>query len=259
MTLHRLIAIAPFALAAVPAQADALLDQALANGGAYKAADWAYVSTMQVWAGGSTVVGDAFDRVRNGQRARPPLREQKVVRYDPSLPPGQREKVVYSKNSDVVDVETDEDDELPAYGEMRQLVQGKPKRIADTVASATYRFAVDPAQVRKIGGADLDFDPDTGAAMPPLTGTAVVQKMGPGAPYIRTLLVALPNNDGKGRGNAAGKVKQLSFGFRFAPDPQRGVKLLQAFGMDSSLQGLGLVTVDFSVLNKVGNYRFVGK
>jgi hypothetical protein len=29
--------------------------------------------------------------------------------------------------------------------------------------------------------------------------------------------------------------------------------------MDSSLQGLGLVTVDFSVLNKVGNYRFVGK
>lgn len=251
------LALLPLALAAVPAHADALLDQALANGGAYNPADWAYVSTVQVWAGGSTVVGDAIDRARSGERARPPLRDQKVVRYDPSRPPGQREKVVYSKNSDAVHVETDEDDDLPAYAEMRQLIQGQPKRVGDTVATATYRFSVDPAQVRKIGGADLDIDSET--PLPPLAGTAVVQKTGPGAPYIKTIVVALPTNEGKGRGNAAGKVKQLSFGFRFAPDPQRGVQLLQAFGMDSSLQGLGLVTVDFSVLNKVSNYRFVGK
>lgn len=259
MTKLHLLAAAPLALAGVPASADALLDQALANGGAYNAADWAYVSTMKVWAGGSTVVGDAIDRAQTGKRARPPLRDEKVVRYDPSRPPGEREKVVYSKDSGSVHVNTDddEDDDLPAYGEMRQLIQGQPKRIGDTVATATYRFAVDPAQVRKIGGADLDIDSD--APLPPLTGTAVVQKTGPRAPYIKSVIVALPTNDGKGRGNAAGKVKQLSFGFRFAPEPTRGVQLLQAFGMDSSLQGLGLVTVDFSVLNKVSNYRFVGK
>ena len=253
------LAFLPFALAAAPAHADALLDQALANGGAYNPADWAYVSTMQVWAGGSTVVGDAIDRARTGARARPPLRDQKVVRYDPSRPPGEREKVVYSKNSDQVHVDTEdnEGDDLPAYAEMRQLIQGKPRRVANTVATATYRFSVDPAQVRKIGAADLDIDSD--APLPPLAGTAVVQKSGPGAPYLKTVVVVLPTNEGKGRGNAAGKVKQLSFGFRFAPDPQRGVQLLQAFGMDSSLQGLGLVTVDFSVLNKIGNYRFVGK
>lgn len=257
MRLRLLAALAPLTAAAAPAHADALLDQALANGGAYNAADWAYVSTMKVWAGGSTVVGDAIDRAHSGKRARPPLRDEKVVRYDPSRPPGEREKVVYSKDSKSVHVDSDEDDDLPAYGEMRQLIQGEPKRIADTVATVTYRFAVDPAQVRKIGGADLDIDSDH--PMPPLTGTAVVQKTGPRAPYIKTVVVALPTNEGKGRGNAAGKIKQLSFGFRFAPDPQRGVQLLQAFGMDSSLQGLGLVTVDFSVLNKVGNYRFVGK
>ena len=257
MRLHLLaLALAPLA-AAAPAHADALLDQALANGGAYDPAQWAYVSTMQVWAGGSTVVGDAIDRARTGARARPPLRDQKVIRYDPSRPPGERQKVVYSKNSDQVHVESDENDDLPAYGEMRQLIQGEPKRIGETAATATYRFSVDPAQVRKIGGADLDIDSDT--QLPPLTGTAVVQKTGPRAPYIKTIVVALPTNEGKGRGNAAGKVKQLSFGFRFAPDPQRGVQLLQAFGMDSSLQGLGLVTVDFSVLNKIGSYRFVGK
>lgn len=249
-------ALAPLFVAA-PAHADALLDQALANGGAYAAADWAYVSTTKVWAGGSTVVGDAIDRAQSGKRARPPLRDEKVVRYDPSRPPGEREKVVYAKDSKSVHVETDENDDLPAYGDMRQLIQGQPKRVGDTVATATYRFAVDPRQVRKIGAADLNIDSDT--PIPPLTGTAVVQKTGPSAPYIKTVVVALPTNDGKGRGNAAGKVKQLSFGFRFAPDPERGVQLLQAFGMDSSLQGLGLVTVDFSVLNKVGNYRFVGK
>lgn len=252
-----LLLLTPLALVAAPAQADALLDQALANGGAYDPAQWAYVSTMQVWAGGSTVVGDALDRARTGERAKPPLREQKVVRYDPSLPPGQREKVVYSKNSEQVVVHTDEDDDLPAYGEMRQLIQGEPKRVAETATTVTYRFAVDPAQVRKIGGADLDIDSET--PLPPLNGRAIVQKTGPRAPYIKTIVVALPTNAGKGRGNAAGKVKQLSFGFRFAPDPARGVQLLQAFGMDSSLQGLGLVTVDFSVLNKVSNYRFVGK
>jgi hypothetical protein len=256
---HRLLVLFPLALAAAPAHADAdaLLDQALANGGAYDPAQWAYVSTMQVWAGGSTVVGDALDRARTGERARPPLREQKVVRYDPSLPPGQREKVVYSKSSEDVIVHSDEDDDLPAYAEMRQLIQGQPKRVGETATTVTYRFAVDPAQVRKIGGADLDIDADT--PMPPLAGQAVVQKTGPRAPYVKTVVVALPTNDGRGRGNAAGKVKKLSFGFRFAPDPQRGVQLLRAFGMDSSLQGLGLVTVDFSVLNKVADYRFVGK
>lgn len=247
----------PFTLVAAPAHADALLDQALANGGAYNSADWAYVSTMQVWAGGSTVVGDAIDRAKSGKRARPPLRDQKVTNVDPSKAAGQREKVVYQKDSKQVVVNTDEDDDLPAYDEMRQLIQGTPTKIGETVASATYRFKVDPKQVRKIGGADLDIDSTD--PLPPLTGTAVVQKTGAGAPYIKTLTVVLPTHDGKGRGNAVGKVKQLSFGFRFAPEPTKGVKLLQAFGMDSSLQGLGLVTVDFSVLNKVSAYRFVGK
>lgn len=249
--------LAPLALIAAPAQADALLDQALANGGAYNGADWAYVSTMQVWAGGSTVVGDAYDRATQGKRARPPLREQKVTSYDPSKPVGQREKVVYSKDSKQVAIETDENDELPVYAEMQQFIQGAPRKVGETAATATYRFNVDPKLVRKVGSADLDID--SSDPLPPLAGTAVVQKTGPGAPYVKTMTVALPTHGGKGRGNAAGKVKQLSFGFRFAHEPTRGVKLLQAFGMDSSLQGLGLVTVDFSVLNKVSGYRFVGK
>lgn len=254
---HLALLALPATLIAAPAHADALLDQALANGGAYKEADWAYVSTMQVWAGGSTVIGDAIDRAKDGKRARPPMRDEKITSVDPSKPAGQREKVTYSKNSKEVMVQTDEDDDLPAYSEMRQLIQGTPKKVGETAASVTYRFNVDPAQVRKIGGADLDIDSTD--PLPPLAGTAVVQKTGKGAPYISTMVVALPTHEGKGRGNAAGKVKQLSFGFRFAPEPTKGVQLLQAFGMDSSLQGLGLITVDFSVLNKVSGYRFVGK
>jgi|GEM_PF-5192263 len=243
--------------AAAPARADALLERALANGGAYSPAEWAYTSTTQTWAGGSTVVGDAIDRARRGERARPPLREERVVRFDPSRPAGERQKVLYGKKSENVDVRVDEDDDLPAYAEMRQLVQGTPKLVAQTAASATYRFAVDASQVRKIGGADLQIDSDD--PLPPLAGTAVVQKTGRFAPYVRSVVVALPTRGGKGRGNAVGKVKQLSFGFSFAPEPTRGVKLLRAFGMDSSLQGLGLVTVDFSLLNRVADYRFVGK
>lgn len=254
---HLALLALPAGLIAVPAHADALLDQALANGGAYQESDWAYVSTMQVWAGGSTVVGDALDRAKDGKRARPPLRDEKITSVDPSKPAGQREKVTYNKNSKEVVVQTDEDDDLPAYSEMRQLIQGTPVKVGETAASATYRFSVDPKQVRKIGGAELDID--TSDPLPPLTGTAVVQTTGPGAPFIKTMVVALPTHEGKGRGNAAGKVKQLSFGFRFAHEPTKGVKLLQAFGMDSSLQGLGLITVDFSVLNKVSGYRFVGK
>ena len=254
---HLALLALPATLIAAPAHADALLDQALANGGAYNESDWAYVSTMQVWAGGSTVVGDALDRAKDGKRARPPLRDEKITSVDPSKPVGQREKVTYNKSSKQVVVQTDEDDDLPAYGEMRQLIQGTPVKIGETATSVTYRFSVDPKQVRKIGGADIEIDSTD--PLPPLAGTAVVQKTGAGAPYIKTMVVALPTHDGKGRGNAAGKVKQLSFGFRFAPDPAKGVKLLQAFGMDSSLQGLGLITVDFSVLNKISGYRFVGK
>lgn len=241
---------------AVPAHADALLDQALANGGAYDPAQWAYVSTTRVWAGGSTVVGDALNRVRTSERARPPLRDEKVVRYDPSLPPGKREKVLYGKSDSNMRVEADENDDLPAYADMRQLIQGEPRIVGRTDATVTYRFSVDPSQVKKIGGADLDIDTDT--PLPPLAGTAVVQRTGPFAPYVKTVTVALPAGD-RGLGNAAGKVKQLSFGFRFAPEPTRGVKLLQAFGVDSSLQGLGLVTVDFSVLSRIADYRFVGR
>ncbi|MFC3711466.1 hypothetical protein ACFOMD_02720 [Sphingoaurantiacus capsulatus] len=246
----------PAAAIAAPAHADALLDQALANGGAYNTADWAYVSTMEVWTGGSTVIGDAIDRAQEGKRARPPLRERRVTSYDPSKPAGQREKTLYEKDAKDVHVATDEDDDLPAYSEMQQLVQGEAKKVGETATTVTYRFSVDPRLVRKIGSADIDIEGDS---LPPLAGTGVVQKTGPGAPYLKTLVVALPTNDGKGRGNAAGKVKQLSFGFRFAPEAKNGVKLLQAFGMDSSFQGLGLVTVDFSVLNKVTGYRYVGK
>ncbi len=246
----------PAAALAAPAHADALLDQALANGGAYNTADWAYVSTMEVWTGGSTVIGDAIDRAQQGKRAQPPLRERRVVSHDPSKPVGQREKVLYKKDSKEVVVDTDENDDLPAYSEMRQLVQGDAKKVGETATTVTYSFKVDPREVRKIGSADIDVEMDTEL---PFNGTAVVQKTGAGAPYLKTMTVALPTHGGKGRGNAAGKVKQLSFGFRFAPDPANGVKLLQAFGMDSSFQGLGLVTVDFSVLNKVTGYRYVGK
>jgi hypothetical protein len=243
-------------LIAAPAHADELLDKALANGGTFDPADWSYTSTMRVWAGGSTVVGDAFDRIGDGQRARPPLREERVTRVDPSKPAGERRKVLYKKGGGQVHADG-EDDALPTYAEMRQLIQGSPRLVASTPTTATYRFAVDPAQVRKIGGAKLDMD--GGTALPPLGGRLTVRKDGAHAPYIDTVVVALPTNGGKGRGNAAGKVKQLSFGFRFAPEPQRGVKLLQAFGMDSSLQGLGLVTVDFAVLNRIADYRSVAR
>lgn len=236
------------------AQADALLTQALANGGAYNPADWAYVSTTQVWTGGTTVVGDALYRARDGERPRPPLRSERVVLFDPSKPAGQRTKVVRETVDKQVQVRSDETDEFPAYSELAKLVQGTPKLVAQTAATATYRGWVDPAKVRNFGSVDIESsDP-----LPPLAGTFTVQKRGPGAPYVKSVVIALPTGE-KGRGNAVGKVRQMSFGFRYAPDPQKGVKLLQAFGMDSSLQGLGLVTIDFSVLTKVQGYRYVGK
>lgn len=244
------------ALATVPAaaHADALLTQALANGGAYDAADWAYVSTTQVWTGGTTVVGDALHKMRDGERPRPPLRTERVVQFDPSKPVGQRTKVVRETTSKEVKVEADESDDFPAYQELAKLVQGQPKLVAQTSTTATYRGWVDPAKVRNFGSVDIEST----EPLPPLAGTFTVQKTGPGAPYVKSVVIALPTGD-KGRGNALGKVRQMSFGFRYAPDPQKGVKLLQAFGMDSSLQGLGLVTIDFSLLTKVSGYRYVGK
>ena len=248
-------------LAALPAaaQADALLDQALANGGAYDPQDWAYVSTMKVWTGGSTVVGDALDRLSEGRRARPPLRTERVTQYDPSKPAGQRQRVIRDTGAGkdaAVQIDTDEHDDAPAYSELRKLVQSAPKLVASTATTATYRALIDPAAVKTFGSADIDIDSDT--KLPPLVGTFTVLKTGPRAPYVSTVVVALPTGDG-GRGNAAGKVRQLSLGFRYAPDPKRGVQLLRAFGFDTSLQGLGLVTVDFSVLNSIMAYRYTGK
>ena len=86
----------------------------------------------------------------------------------------------------------------------------------------------------------------------------VIPWFGPHAPYVKTVTVWLPTGD-KGRGNAAGKIKLMSMGFRFEPDPAKGTQLLRAFGFDTSLQALGLMTVDASFLNKVDGYRYVGK
>ena len=55
------IAVLALLAAAAPAHADALLDQALANGGAYDPVEWAYVSTTRVRAGGDNVIGEAVD------------------------------------------------------------------------------------------------------------------------------------------------------------------------------------------------------
>jgi len=250
----RLILTAALVSLPAAAHADALLTQALANGGAYSPADWAYVSTTQAWAGGSTVVGDALDKFRDGERARPPLRSERVVQYDPSKPAGERTRIVRETDSKEVQVKADEGDEFPAYGELAKLVQGAPKLVAQTATTATYRGWVDAAKVRKFGTVEIE----SSEPLPPLAATFTVQKTGPGAPYVRTVVMALPTGD-RGRGNALGKVRQLSFGLRYAPDAQKGVKLLQAFGVDSSLQGLGLVTVDFSLLTKVSGYRYVGK
>jgi hypothetical protein len=244
----------PLAAAPSAAHADALLTEALANGGAYNPAEWAYVSVTKVWTGGTTVVGDAVHKLRDGERPRPPLRSERVVQFDPTKPAGQRLRVVRETVDKQVEVRADETDDFPAYSELAKLVQGTPKLVAQTSTTATYRGWVDPAKVRNFGSVDIESsDP-----LPPLAGTFTVQKSGPGAPYVKSVVIALPTGE-KGRGNAVGKVRQMSFGFRYAPDPQKGVKLLQAFGMDSSLQGLGLVTIDFSLLTKVAGYRYVGK
>lgn len=259
-------------LAAAPVQADVLLDQALANGGAYAPAEWAYVSTTKVAAGGTNVVGDAWHRLTDGARAKPPTRNTRVVTFDPSKPAGSQQVVIEDDTAPSREarralntregrgdtlIHSDEDDRLPSYADMRQIVKPDAAKVADTVATATYRFKVAPKDIRTIGSADIDIDSDT--PLPMLDGTAVIQKTGPFAPYVKTVTVALPTNGGKGRGNAVGKVKQMSMGFRFAPDPKRGTKLLRAFGFDTSLQALGLMTVDVSTLNTVASYRFVGR
>lgn len=250
-----------------PAQADALLDQALANGGAWSPDDWAYVSTTRVNAGGSNVVSDAWSRATSGGRAAAPTRDVRIVTYDPSKPEGQRQVVlsdgnnVPSKNGHVVvigsngSVSSRENDRLPSYDDIRQMVKPGAAKIGDTVATATYRFTTPLKDLRHIGSADLDIDTDTAVI---LNGTAVVQKTGPHAPYVKSVIVYLPTGD-HGRGNAAAKIKQLSMGFRFAPDPARGTELLRAFGFDSSFQALGLMSIDASFLNRVDGYRYVGK
>lgn len=241
--------------AATPASGDALLDQAFANGGAHQQADWAYYATTKVWTGGSTVVGDLYDRATSGARARPPLRESRIVSYDPSKPAGKRE-VVLRETGDHVRIDENGKDggDLPAYAELPKLVQSNVRRVADSVATATYRFTMDPAQVKRFGSAKLEFDKDV--KLPPLAGTLTVRKLGVGAPYVSSMVVALPAGQ-RGRGNAAGKVKQLSMGLSFAPVADGKVKLLRAIGFDTSLQGLGLVTVDFSILHRLENYRRV--
>ena len=260
-----------FASAATPAAADALLSQALANGGAWSPDDWAYVSTTRVNAGGSNVVSDAWSRATSGSRASAPTRNVRVVTYDPSKPEGQRQVVLSDdsatppavnkslnirKGRNDTFIHSDESDRLPSYDDMRQMVSSDAAKIGDTVATATYRFTTPLKNIRHIGSANIDVVGDSGGRIM-LSGTAVVQKAGPGAPYVKSVIVYLPTGD-RGRGNAAGKIRQLSMGFRFAPDPTRQVELLRAFGFDSQFQALGLVSVGASVLNRVDGYRFVG-
>ena len=257
---YAVLAIAAFA--AGPAAADQLLDAALANGGAYSGNDWAYYSTTKVWAGGSTVVGDMIDKTTQGHRDRPPLRETRVISYDPSKPLALRTTAVRETGSDHPHVKVNHDNQdkddkaFPTYAEIRTLIDGPATKAGETASTATYRFKVDPAKVRKFGSADIQVESDT--PLPKFAGTLTVQKTGVGAPYVSSVIVALPTGT-KGRGNAAGKVKLMSMGLRFAPDPVKGVKLLQALGLDTSLMGLGLVTVDLSVLNRIEGYRYVGK
>jgi hypothetical protein len=233
----------------VPASADALLDSALANGGAYDANQWAYVSNTKLWSGGSTVIGDLWDRMVHGARQKTPLRVSQTVTFDPSKPSGTRQSVRVSVGDSAV-IDTDEKDGVPAYSELRQLVQGRPQKLAETAATVTYRVKIDPTRVRKLGAADFEMEGD----LPSLDGRIIVVKTGPHAPYISVIRAELP----KGAvGNAAGKIKHFSFAFRFAPDPQTGVQLIRASGIDASVQGLGLVTVDMSALNRLGSYRKV--
>ncbi len=249
---------------ATPASADQLLDMALANGGAYSGSDWAYYSTMKVWTGGSTVVGDFFDKAHTGKRDRPPLRETRVIAYDPSKPAALRTKVIRDSGDGHVKVagdherdrEKDKAEDFPAYSEIRNLMNGPATKARETATIATYNFKVDPKKVRRFGSADIEINTDS--PLPLLNGTLTVRKTGAGAPYVSSVIVSLPTGD-KGRGNAAGKVKLLSMGLSYAPDPVKGVKLLRALGFDTSLQGLGLVTVDFSILNRIEGYRYVGR
>lgn len=235
-------------ISSTSAFADALLDKALANGGGYDRSDWAYTSTTRFWGAGDNVVSEAFRDRRSAGLGRPD--KERVVRFDPSLPKGKQLVVLRETRSASIHVNSDEADELPRYAEMRELIQGTPKRIADTPTQATYSFDVDPSKVKKIGSADLDIDIE-GVR---LAGRAVVQKTGLHAPYVKSVTVALPGV----RGNAAGKMRQMSLGFRFAPDPKRGVQLMRAFGFDMNLQALGLVSADIATLNRVGGYRYVG-
>ncbi len=253
------------AVVSVPASADQLLDAALANGGAYSGSDWAYYSTTKVWAGGSTVVGDLIDRTTSGARDRPDLRNTRVIYYDPSKPEALRTKLIRDSGEKGPEVRVKADregrkdrkiEDYPNYSEIRGLIEGQATKTGETTRTATYRFQVDPAKVRKFGSADIQIDGET--QLPKFAGTLTVQKAGVGSPYVSSVIVALPTGK-KGRGNAAGKVRLMSMGLRFAPDPVKGVKLLQALGLDTSLQGLGLVTVDLSVLNRIEGYRYVGK
>ncbi len=266
------VSVVSLSLVGAPAHADALLDAALAHGGAWSPNDWAYVSTTRVAAGGSSIVGDTWSRLTTGAREKPATRTVRVVSFDPSKPEGSRQVVLSDSSApptrtkrqlnlregrnDGGMIQTDENDNLPAYEELRPLIPANAKRVADTVATATYRFQVDPKKIKHIGSADIDIDTDS--ALPMLTGTAVVKKTGPFAPYVSTMTIVLPTGD-RGRGNAAAKVKLLSMGFRFAPEPKTGTQLLRAFGFDTSLQALGLMTVDMSALNRVDGYHYVGK
>jgi hypothetical protein len=122
--------------------------------------------------------------------------------------------------------------------------------LTETATAAIYRVSIDPQRIKKLGAADLDIEGD----LPNLQGHVTVVKTGPHAPYVSLIRADLPKGS---IGNAAGKVKHFSFAFRFAPDPKTGIKLIRASGIDASVQGLGLVTVDMSALNRLKAYRKV--
>lgn len=222
----------------VSAADDDLLREALRDVASHDQRGWAYTQELRIDAEGEKV------RI--------------IETYDPSLPPGERRKIVEITEDDDGHIHMDEDSDndadidLPIYADLEDLVAGGVELVSEDNETAVYRLLDIDNDDLDFG--DFDFDIGDGDDRADVDGFVTVAKSGAGAPYVSQ--VEFKNREELG--NFLARVNDIHVLYSFAPNASGETYLLQDFRLHIDLEILIFIDIDIEVESKISDYKYVG-